>query len=160
MTAGAASTVRPMRWPDLAQVTALEARLFPEDPWSDASWWAELAARPRRDYVVLLDEDGVIVGYGGTDRGGDTVDVMTVAVDPSRQGSGHGRTLLTALLERAVDAGVGAALLEVRADNAAAIRLYERHGFTLLRTRPRYYPGGVDALVMRADLTREVATRG
>ena len=41
-------------------------------------------------------------------------------------------------------------MLEVRADNAAAIRLYRRHGFERLAVRRGYYqPGDVDAWVMR-----------
>ena len=44
-------------------------------------------------------------------------------------------------------------MLEVRADNAAAIGLYERAGYAVLSTRRRYYqPGDVDALVMRKTL--------
>jgi ribosomal-protein-alanine N-acetyltransferase len=41
----------------------------------------------------------------------------------------------------------------VRADNRAALGLYERSGFTVLSTRPRYYqPGDIDAVVMRKPL--------
>jgi [ribosomal protein S18]-alanine N-acetyltransferase len=44
-------------------------------------------------------------------------------------------------------------LLEVRADNDAAIRLYERHGFERIAVRRRYYqPGDVDAHIMRRRL--------
>jgi ribosomal protein S18 acetylase RimI-like enzyme len=52
-------------------------------------------------------------------------------------------------------------MLEVRADNLPAQRLYERMGFGLVRTRRRYYqPDDVDALVMRVDLERGAATPG
>ena len=41
-------------------------------------------------------------------------------------------------------------MLEVRADNAAALRLYERHGFERVAVRRGYYqPEGVDAHVLR-----------
>jgi hypothetical protein len=40
-------------------------------------------------------------------------------------------------------------MLEVRADNAGAIALYERFGFERISVRRGYYPGGVDAWVMR-----------
>ena len=44
-------------------------------------------------------------------------------------------------------------MLEVRADNGAARRLYERHGFAEVSVRRRYYqPEGVDAVVMRRRL--------
>lgn len=155
MSAPTSAVVRPMRWTDLPAVSALEARLFPEDAWSTGSWWAELAGRPRRDYVVLGDSAGTVLGYAGLDLAPDVADVMTVAVDPDRQGAGLGRLLLGALVDRATVQGVRSLMLEVRADNAPAIRLYERHGFVPVHTRRGYYPGGVDALVMRRDVTRQ-----
>ena len=54
------------------------------------------------------------------------------------------------LLEEARARHVDDVLLEVRADNPDAQRLYERHGFTAIAVRPRYYqPDNVDAIVMR-----------
>lgn len=154
---GAASPValRPVRWTDLDALAALEAELFADEPWDLPSWWQELAGRPRRDYVLLEDAAGVL-GYAGLDHGGETSDVMTIAVHPRGRGRGHGRELLAELLRRARDAGAERVLLEVRADNAAAVGLYERAGFTPVRTRRRYYRDGTDALVLARDLT-EVA---
>ena len=51
-----------------AVLAALEAELFAADAWSAASWWAELAQRPRRAYVVA-EQDGAVAGYAGLDRG-------------------------------------------------------------------------------------------
>lgn len=141
--------LRAMRWQDLAEVHRLEQRAFAVDPWSLASFWGELAGRPRRDYVVLQDADGAVVGYAGLDLAGESSDVMTIAVDPDRRGQGHGTVLLRALLDRAASAGAARLLLEVRADNPQAIGLYRRHGFAELHRRRGYYqPGAVDALVM------------
>ena len=147
-----APTVRELRWTDLPALAALERDLFAHDAWAEPTWWAELAGRPRRDYLVLTDADGVL-GYAGLDHGGEVADVMTIAVAPRAQGRGLGRLLLTALEERATARGAGHVMLEVRADNLAAIGLYERSGFTVLSTRRRYYqPGDVDAIVMRKSL--------
>jgi ribosomal-protein-alanine N-acetyltransferase len=45
------------------------------------------------------------------------------------------------------------AYLEVRPSNDSAIRLYESHGFSIVRRRKGYYGDtGEDALVMRAVL--------
>ena len=149
MTAVAAADVRPMSWTDLADVDALERLLFPADGWPLATWWAELAARPRREYVVACVADSV-VGYAGIDHAGNTADVMTIGVSPAVGGRGVGRILLGELLTRAARDGAEAVLLEVRADNAAAIGLYRSAGFETIQTRRRYYqPGDVDALVMR-----------
>lgn len=145
--AGDAVTLRAMRWPDLGGLDPLEQELFGPWAWSQATWWAELAERPRRRYVVACVGDQ-IVGYAGLDRGADVCDVMTIAVAPSQQGAGLGARLMDWLLEQA--AGSEAVLLEVRADNEAAIGLYRRFGFEQIQVRRRYYqPGDVDALIMR-----------
>jgi ribosomal-protein-alanine N-acetyltransferase len=142
--------LRPVEWTDLETLAALELELFADDAWSVESWWSELAERPRRDYVVAVDEAGGILGYAGLDLAGDVADVMTIATAPSAQGRGIGRLLLGDLVARAARHGADALLLEVRADNLRARDLYERNGFDLLSTRRRYYqPGDVDALVLR-----------
>lgn len=73
--------IRDLAWPDLPRVEDVERRLFPQDAWPSATWWAELAERPRRDYVVAVD-DSRVLGYAGADHGGATTDIMTIAVDP------------------------------------------------------------------------------
>lgn len=152
--------LREVRWTDIEQLAALEAELFENDAWSQAIWWGELAGRPRRDYVVETDELG-IAGYAGLDLGLDMADVMTVAVAPRAQRCGLGRALLAELVSRAREAGAGALLLEVRADNTAGRRLYERSGFQLIATRAGYYqPGSVDALVLRLLLAETAETAG
>jgi ribosomal-protein-alanine N-acetyltransferase len=144
--------LRDAHWTDLAALAGLETDLFAHDAWSEPTWWAELAGRPRRDYVVLTDTDGVL-GYAGLDHGGDVADVMTIAVAPRAQGRGLGRSLLGELERRATARGAGYVILEVRADNLAARALYERTGYALISTRRRYYqPGDVDALVLRKAL--------
>lgn len=154
--------LRPMRWQDLPEVHRIEAASFPQDAWSHSTFWAELAARPRRDYVVLEDER--VLGYAGLDLAGETADVMTIAVDPALRGRSLGTTLLNQLVDRAETSGAAQVMLEVRADNEAAIGLYTRHGFVEVHRRRGYYPPGglrqpdqrVDALIMR----KEVEARG
>lgn len=151
---------RELSWTDIPALVALEAELFADDAWSTETWWAELAARPRRDYVVITGgatpDDLAILGYAGLDLGGEVADVMTVAVAPAAQGAGLGSELLRLMVDRAREAGAAYLMLEVRADNLAARNLYERNGFEVLYVRRRYYqPGDVDALVMRLVLGGE-----
>lgn len=147
--------LRDLEWTDLARLAGLEQQLFADDAWSEATWWSELAGRPRRDYVVATTSDGTVVGYAGLDVSGDVADVMTIATAPDQQGRGTGRLLLAELVRRATVRGVGAVLLEVRADNDAARSLYDRAGFEVISVRRRYYqPGDVDALVMRLLVTK------
>ena len=144
--------MRDLRWTDLPQLAALEAELFPDDAWAAQTWWAELAARPRRSYVVE-EQEGRVVGYGGVDLGGEVADVMTMAVAPAARGQGLGRRLLDELVVRAEADHAAYLMLEVRADNEPARKLYESRGFETLTVRRRYYqPGDVDAHVMRLKL--------
>ncbi|GAB3449803.1 ribosomal protein S18-alanine N-acetyltransferase [Phycicoccus ginsengisoli] len=150
--------MRDVRWTDIPALDALERRLFPDDAWSQATWWSELAGRPRRSYVVEQDAAGAVVAYGGLALGGDVADVMTVAVAPEAQGRGLGRAVLEELVARARSDSAEHLMLEVRADNEAARKLYDNNGFEVLTVRRRYYqPGDVDALVMRRSLTGEVS---
>jgi ribosomal-protein-alanine N-acetyltransferase len=147
--------LRDLEWTDLVHLAGLEQQLFADDAWSEATWWSELAGRPRRDYVVAKTSDGTIAGYAGLDLSGDVADVMTIATSPGHQGRGTGRLLLAELVRRATAHGADAVLLEVRADNAAARRLYDQAGFEVISVRRRYYqPGNVDALVMRLLVTK------
>ncbi len=50
------------------------------------------------------------------------------------------------------DGGAEAVLLEVRASNAAALRLYESLGFQRVGLRRRYYADGEDAVLMTLAL--------
>ena len=150
--------MRDVRWPDIPALAALERELFPQDAWTEATWWSELAARPRRAYVVDEGPDGEVLAYGGLDLGGEVADVMTMAVAPAAQGTGRGRALLEELVRRARADHAAHLMLEVRADNAPARNLYDRNGFEVLTVRRRYYqPGDVDALVMRRPLGEELS---
>ncbi len=143
---------RPLRWQDIPALVVLEQDLFPDDAWTTASWWGELAGRPRRDYVVVDDVQGIL-GYAGLDHGGEVADIMTVAVARRGRGSGLGSALVAELEGRAVAGGAAYLMLEVRDDNEPAKNLYARRGFEILNVRRRYYqPGDVDALVMRKAL--------
>jgi ribosomal-protein-alanine N-acetyltransferase len=141
--------LRPLRWWDIPTLTGIEADLFGVDAWSAETFWGELAGIPETRWyrAAVADED--IVGYVGLAAIDGTGDVQTVAVRRDRQGTGIAGILLDALLTEAQERGCSEVLLEVRADNAPAIRLYERRGFERIAERPRYYSDGVTALIMR-----------
>ena len=67
---------------------------------------------------------------------------------------GIGAELLDALIAWTIDKGASAIMLEVRVDNTVAQSLYAMRGFETIATRPKYYqPAGVDALVMRKEVS-------
>ena len=141
----------PLRRADLARCAELETILFPgDDPWRESAFHAELDAGHK--YVGAYVETVGLVGYAGIavlgPRGDAEANVHTIGVDPAWQGKGIGKALLRALLAFA-DEVAAPVYLEVRTDNAAAIGLYEAHGFTRIGLRRRYYwPSGADAYTM------------
>lgn len=145
--------IEPMRLTDIPRCAELELLLFPEDdPWHEIAFQSELAARHNR-YIVARDQDGRMAGYAGLALLGNLeypeAEVHTIGVDPACQGLGIGTALLEALLAEAGKRG-GPVFLEVRVDNAAAIALYEKHGFHIIGLRKNYYqPSGADAYTMR-----------
>lgn len=145
---------------DLAAIMAIERASFPTDAWSEAMMAGELVS-PHGSYLVV-EEAGRIIGYGGVRavRGATDADIQTIALDATARGTGRGRMLLTALLERASEAGARTVFLEVRDDNPVAQGLYRREGFIETGRRPRYYqPDDVDAIIMQLDLVGWDAAR-
>jgi ribosomal-protein-alanine N-acetyltransferase len=143
-----------MRWWDIEPVMAIERELFGDEAWSDTMFWSELAQRDTRMYLV--DEtDGVVTAYAGLCAyAPHEAYVQTIAVAPGEQRHGVGTALLERLIDETAARGIGRLDLEVRADNEPAKQLYVRHGFTEIAIRRQYYqPSGVDAVVMRKELT-------
>jgi ribosomal-protein-alanine N-acetyltransferase len=90
---------------------------------------------------------GFIVVYGGP-----IGHVITIDVDPTARRTGVGSLMLQAAEERLRAAGSRAVGLETAVDNLTALSFYKRHGYSVIRTWPRYYSNGVDALVMKKEL--------
>jgi [ribosomal protein S18]-alanine N-acetyltransferase len=79
--------------------------------------------------------------------------VVTIDVIARARRSGVGSMLLQAAEDRLRAAGSRAVGLETAVDNLAALSFYKRHGYSVVRTWPRYYSNGVDALVLKKELT-------
>jgi len=148
-----AAQIRIMRWWDVPQVHDIETHSFPDTAWSIETFWAELAGVPETRRYWVAEVAGSVVGYAGVMVVGSETDVQTIAVTPEHRGTGLGAALLAQLIDEALRRECRHVMLEVAADNEAALRLYERHGFTRLAKRSNYYGRGRDALVMRARLT-------
>jgi ribosomal-protein-alanine N-acetyltransferase len=140
-----------MRWWDIEAVMAIETELFGDEAWSDAMFWSELAEHHTRTFLVEEDDAGVVCAYAGLCAyAPHEAYIQTIAVAPQSQRHGIGEKLLVTLLDEAQRRNCEHVDLEVRADNDAAMRLYERHGFARIAMRRNYYqPSGTDAVVMR-----------
>ncbi|MFC5677554.1 GNAT family N-acetyltransferase [Aeromicrobium endophyticum] len=132
---------------DVAAIAAVEAACFGSSAWSETLVADEV--RGER-HVVLVSDD--LEAYGAISVAGDVADLDRIAVIPAARGRGLARDVLAELVDLARDLDAERMLLEVAADNVAAIGLYEAHGFDTIATRRGYYAGGIDALVMQLDI--------
>jgi ribosomal-protein-alanine N-acetyltransferase len=139
-----------MRWWDIEPVMTIEHELFGDEAWTDTMFWSELAERATRMYLVEEDDAGVCAYAGLCTYEPHEAYIQTIAVAPRAQRRGIGEQLLVSMLDEADRRRCEHVDLEVRADNDAAMRLYERHGFSKVAIRRNYYqPSGMDAVVMR-----------
>ena len=102
--------IREMQVRDTNAVAEIERQIFSQ-PWS------------RQGFLDAMDEG----------------EITNVAVAQVERCHGVGGMLLTELLKIAENKGVARIVLEVRASNDSAIRLYERNGFVQCGMRKGFY---------------------
>ena len=83
--------------------------------------------------------------------------IQTLEVVPERRGEGVGRELLRRLERSARAAGASLIWLHVDAENVAAIRVYELHGFVCEGREEDYYGRDRAALIYGKPLGAEQA---
>ena len=138
---------------DLPVFVSLDKELFPYSPWS-ASQYREEFSSPTRHFVVAVDEAESIIGYAGVFAPGQAeADILTVGVVPNHRGKGIAKALMAILTDWAKAQGSTAMMLEVKVDNSEAIGLYQSLGYSKLNIRKDYFGAGLDAQVMRLELS-------
>jgi ribosomal-protein-alanine acetyltransferase len=139
--------IREARSTDIEALVVLEAETFSTDKLSRRSFRSLI--RSPSAAVVVARAAGRLLGYAVLllRRGGRTARLYSIAVDKTAAGHGIGAALLAAVETAARKRSAGRLRLEVRADNAPAIRFYERHGYHRDGERPDYYQDGMTALL-------------
>ena len=134
---------------DLPALFQLEAA-FPGDRLSLRQLRYHLRRPPR---IVVAEDAGGIAGYSLLLRraGERRARLYSLVVATDRRGRGIGRMLLAAAERAAAAGGAHGLRLEVRVDNADAIELYRRAGYSETGRRSNYYDDGETALCMARD---------
>lgn len=74
--------------------------------------------------------------------------IITIDVVPEAQHSGVGTLLLNRVEDELRQTGCNSIFLEVAVDNTPALSFYKKHGYSVLKTLPRYYLDSMDGLMM------------
>jgi len=122
------------------------------DAWS-ADAFVKLMAMPGAVAWLATDREQIPAGFALARTGSGECEIIVIGVDPGVRRCGVGERLLDRILSSALQAQVPV-ILEVAADNIAAISLYDASGFVEAGRRRHYYrrsSGPVDALILRKD---------
>ena len=145
-------TIRCAEPGDLAALSDLEQCSFATDRLSRR----QLARHLRSDSTALLvaTQDDDLIGDAVVffRQGSAVARVYSLVIAAPARGRGLGQQLLAAAERIASQRGCREMRLEVRSDNADAIRLYEHAGYRLRDLRRGYYEDGTDARRYRKPL--------
>jgi ribosomal-protein-alanine N-acetyltransferase len=148
-------TLRDLVEADLPWMAGVEREIFGRSAWSEPlirEDWRYGHGRYR-----AVECEGERAGYAVYGFEGDAFHLMNLAILPAFRGRGLAKALMDDFLAEAHRLKAPDAWLEVAVDNEAALALYERYGFTVVRVRRKYYqPEGTDAAVMRLALREYV----
>jgi ribosomal protein S18 acetylase RimI-like enzyme len=118
------SIVAPAAWqPLVAPLLDIDAKALP-------SLIERAAGHPLPQAGALIRQDGEAIACGLVKVEGDHAGLFAVHTAPAWRGRGLGRAVVTALLGEARRLGAATAYLQVTADNAPALALYRRFGFS------------------------------
>ncbi len=129
----------------LADIALAEKAVF-SDAWSESSLRSHQKSDAARTLAAY--EDGVFVGYLLGNVIFPEGEIYRVAVLPKFRRRGIADRLLHAFLK-----DLPICFLEVRASNASARALYEKHGFVSVGVRKNYYKNPMeDACVYKREI--------
>ena len=142
-------TLVPMDRSHLSGVADLEKLCF-TTPWNEAMLEEELY-NDTASFIVAQGENGEVLGYAGLHVILDEGYIDNVAVRPEYRRQGIADQLLDVFC-RFGEAHLRFLTLEVRSSNAAAVALYEKHGFKEAGRRKNYYTDPTeDALLLTKE---------
>jgi [ribosomal protein S18]-alanine N-acetyltransferase len=147
--------VESMAEADLEPVLDIEYLSF-SSPWPRDVFLHELRGSDIAQLFVARvlegDQRGRVVAYSCTWIVDDEMHITSFAVHPQFRRLHIGQQLMAGILAHALRSGCHQAVLEVRASNHGAQRLYSRFGFAPVAVRKRYYADNdEDAIIMFLD---------
>lgn len=149
---GVALIIRDFRPEDFEALWRMDQECFPAGiSYSKPELRAYIRQRGAFTLVAEDAQHGGARGFIVAHRGA-SGHIVTIDVSPGGRRLGVGSLLLRTAEDRLRLGGARAVGLETAVDNLPALSFYKRHGYNVIRTWPRYYSNGVDALVLKKRL--------
>ena len=142
----------PLQVIDLETLERIEAMSF-ASPWPREAFFQ--AIRQHHVYTLAARVGPTLIAYLISYVNNTSFVIANVAVDVPHRRKGVGSRILQVALDEAAGRGLKQSLLDVRASNLAAIRMYEEHGFRMVGHKLRYYSSPPeDAMTMMRSLEK------
>ena len=140
-------------------IATIESMVQPHDAWTYQAL-VELLKQESISMLVVYEEnnkkggaDNNVIGYCLYQVIFEQAEILRIGTHPDYQRQGIASQLFATLNNELINNKVESLLLEVRADNAPALALYERQGFVVIHKRKSYYQlphrPAIDALIMQ-----------
>lgn len=108
--------------------------------WSSQNIQESLLSINDKSFVLNAVNGGVVLGYAVIHTVLDESQLLNIAIKKQEQAKGLGGQFLQQLIDLLKSQHQSSLLLEVRASNTKAIKLYEKLGFNRSGIRKAYYP--------------------
>lgn len=141
--------IRPAAFSDVDAVMAVEKTGILH-PWTRES--IESVIKDDGKICLASYEGDTLTGYIYASYVLDEAEIGNICILPGSRGQGIGKALLDKMLESLKERDIKTVFLEVEADNAPAVRLYEKAGFIRYNERRDYYGPGKDALLYSVQI--------
>ena len=138
-------------------VANIELLVQPHDAWTEQTLFEMLVQHSMHMLIVYKQEDkddnNKVIGYCLYQVVFEQAEILRIGTYPKYQRQGIASQIFAQLNQELISNQVESLLLEVRADNAPAIALYEQQRFAVIHTRKDYYQvphqPAIDALIMQ-----------
>lgn len=121
----------------------------------EEAWSAEAIAETVKTngcYLAAFKGE-TFLGHGGFTFAAGEGYITNIAVSADARRQGVGSKIIESMLEKAKAMGLEFLSLEVRESNVAAVKLYEKMGFTVRGVRPKFYKNPTEnAVIMTKDI--------
>jgi len=135
----------------MPRILEIEQEAF-SPPWTHGALSKEIYGDDSF-FAVAVAENDLLSGFVLLRRLMDEGELLKIAVDKTARRRGVAELLIKTALQNADQHALKSIFLEVRESNAAAIALYKKFGFKLMRQRKDYYTDPIeDALVMALEM--------
>ena len=130
-------TIRLATTEDANTLASIEQAIF-TDPRSEATFRSSIELDDNA-VAIVAEHEGAVVAYADVYKAFDELQLNNIAVLEQYRGNHIAENMIFILKATARELNCITITLEVRASNAAAIRLYEKCGFHQVGIRENYY---------------------